>query len=165
MTPDEFEFFVTDNGGTENGGTDTSVTSATMTVNITPVNDAPFGKDKIVGVFDGTTQVLTTSDFGFTDPSDNHGLSEVVAVTVPTKGELQLAGVPVLDGDVISAADIDAGLLTYVAPTIEESGQTELVFHVIDDGGVATSGDQNTSADTNTLRIDINPPALSLIHI
>ena len=65
-----FSFQVQDDGGTANGGVDTDPTARTITIDVTSVNDAPQGMNQTVSTLEDVAYVLTTADFGFSDPSD-----------------------------------------------------------------------------------------------
>jgi len=60
----DFDFMVSD-------GTDESAAAYTMTVNVTSVNDAPAGTNKLITINEDVPRALSSTDFGFTDPSDS----------------------------------------------------------------------------------------------
>jgi energy-converting hydrogenase Eha subunit E len=66
-----FTFQVQDDGGTAAGGADLDPVARTMTLNVTPVNDAPLGKNTNVTTLEDAAYVFATSDFGFSDPDGN----------------------------------------------------------------------------------------------
>ncbi len=132
-----FTFHVQDDGGTSDGGVDTSVTANTFTIDVNPVNDAPSGADAGVPLALGATYVLAAADFGFADGDGDHLLA-VTLTTLPTGGTLLLDGAAVTAGQSVSAADIDAGKLTYVADNIV--GTPGFTFQVQDDGGTNGTG-------------------------
>ena len=129
-----------------------------INLTVDPVNDAPAGTDDTVTATDGVAYTFTAADFGFTDPDDAPAPNALLAVqitTLPSTGALNhtLNG-PVTAGQVISAADIASGFLTF---TQTGTGTTDFTFQVQDDGGTANLGvDLDQSA--NTLTINIVPP-------
>jgi VCBS repeat-containing protein len=144
-----------DNGNTGSGGAlgDTDVSA----INITPVNDAPAGTDGSVTTAEDTAKVLTAGDFGFTDPNDSpaNAFASVKITTLPGAGTLTLNSVAVTAGQLVSVADVNAGLLVYT-PATDASGSTSLTFQVQDDGGTANGG-INLDASPNTLTINVTP--------
>jgi hypothetical protein len=154
-----FSFNVQDDGGTANGGVDTSVTPNVLTINVTAVNDAPTGTDKIVTTLEDTAHVFTVADFGFVDPNDitPNNFTNVTITSLPTAGSLQLNGVAVTVGQVISVANISSGALKFTpASNANGSSYANFGFKVQDDGGTLNGG-VNTSAVANTLTIDVTP--------
>jgi len=135
-----FSFQVQDDGGTANGGVDLDPTARTMTVNVTPINDAPIGKNSSVTTLEDTAYVFATSDFGFTDP-DGNALIDVRIASLPSAGALTDNGVAVSSGQLVSSADIAAGLLRFTpAPNANGSGYATFGFQVRDNGGTANGG-------------------------
>ncbi|MDX5358415.1 MAG: VCBS domain-containing protein, partial [Rhodobacterales bacterium] len=129
---------------------------ADATVTITPVNDAPEGTDATITVTEDVEHGLALADFGFSD-SDlpaNDFLAVRIA-TLPVSGRLYLDGVAVTAGQTISAADIDSGLLTYLATrNADGSPGASFTFRVQDDGGTANGGvDLDPVANTLTFAI------------
>ncbi|RZL01887.1 MAG: DUF4347 domain-containing protein, partial [Rubrivivax sp.] len=152
-----FTFQVQDNGGTANGGIDLDMTPRTMTVNVTSVNDAPVGADKTVTANEDTAYTFAAADFGFADPNDSpaNTLSGVRITTLPATGSLTLNGVAVTAGQVISSANIAAGLLKYTpAANAHGVGAASLTFQVRDNGGTANGGvDQDITPRTMTVNL------------
>jgi hypothetical protein len=135
-----FAFQVQDDGGTANGGLDLDPTARTMTVNVSAVNDAPLGKNASVTTLEDTAYVFAASDFGFTDP-DGNALVEVRIASLPAAGVLTNNGVAVSSGQLVSAADIAAGLLRFTpAPDANGAGYASFGFQVRDNGGTANGG-------------------------
>lgn len=88
----------------------------------------------------GTAIVFTRADFTtsttppYSDPEGDAALNLKV-ISLPATGELQLNAVPVILNDIISFADIDLGLFTYVP----ENGTTTSYmdpfdFEIADEG-------------------------------
>jgi hypothetical protein len=145
-----------DDGGTRSGGDDTSDPQA-FTITALAVNDAPAGTDRTVTTPEGTDYTFTPADFGFSDLNDSPAddFAAVVIVTTPLRGTLERDGVPVGSGQVITAADIQAGMLKFI-PGASESGApyASFTFKVQDDGGQADGG-QDTDPSANTMTINV----------
>ncbi len=156
-----FTFQVQDDGATANGGIDLDQTANSITVDVTSVNDAPSGADKTVTTLEDTAYVFTTSDFGFTDPTDAAsvaGTDALLAVkisTLPGAGTLTDDGVAVTAGQFVSVADIAAGKLVFApAANANGPGYANLTFQVQDDGGTVNGGiDLDPTA--NTITVDV----------
>ena len=141
-----------DNGNTGTGGA--MMDSAAVAIIITAVNDAPSGTDGTVTTDEDLAYVFTVADFGFTDPDGGDMLSGVVITTLPALGTLQLGGVPVSALDLIDAADITNGLLTFL-PASNDNGPAyaSFTFQVVDD----SAAPNDTDTTPNTLTIDVTP--------
>jgi hypothetical protein len=156
-----FTFQVRDNGGTANGGVDTDQSPNTLTFTV-PANLAPEGHDATIGVRHGTPRVLTTADFGFSDP-DGYGFASVTITTGPTAGRLLYAMpdgrlVAVTPGQLVTTADIVAGKLVYKpTPGVNDAATGSFTFQVHDDGGTANGGvDTDQSPNTLTFTVPAN---------
>ncbi|MCK6394415.1 cadherin-like domain-containing protein [Zoogloea sp.] len=103
--PDSFTYTITDADG--------DVSTATVTLTVKPVNDPPTGTDKTVTLKDGQNRPLSPADFGYADP-DQDPMTSVRIDTLPPDARLLLDGVPVVPGQVISIADLNAGKLVLV---------------------------------------------------
>ncbi|NVP58747.1 Ig-like domain-containing protein, partial [Mycoplana rhizolycopersici] len=84
--PVSFTFQVVDNGGTANGGINIDPTPNAFRFSIKPVNDAPSGADKTVGLLEDSAYKFKAVDFGFTDKADGHTLAGVKFATLPSAG-------------------------------------------------------------------------------
>ncbi|MFM8330308.1 MAG: putative Ig domain-containing protein, partial [Candidatus Methylumidiphilus sp.] len=150
-------FQVQDNGGTANGGVDLDPTPNTLTFNVTAVNDAPTGTDKTLTLLEDGSVTLAAADFGFADATDSpaNSLLAVKITTLPTAGTLKLNNVAVTAGQVVTAADIAAGLLKF-APAANANGTAyaNLKFQVQDNGGTANGG-VDLDATPNTLAFNV----------
>ena len=93
------------------GGGYGNVGQYTVSGTILAANHAPAGSDRAIALPDDSTYTLTTSDFGFSDPSDAppNALLAIKITTLPTQGVLTILGVPVTAGQFIGVADIQAG--------------------------------------------------------
>lgn len=144
-----------DQGNSGTGG----ALSDTDTINITvnSVNDAPTGADKTIATNEDTAYTLTASDFGFHDASDSpeNTLSAVKITTIPGAGSLTLNGVAVTAGQLVSAANINSGLLVWTpAANANGASNAAFTFQVQDDGGTANGGlDLDQSANTITFNV------------
>ncbi|MEQ1716565.1 MAG: FecR domain-containing protein, partial [Hyphomicrobium sp.] len=131
-----------DNGASGSGGALITI-SVGAGISVTEVNDAPDGHDKTIATEEDRSVTLHAADFGFTDPHDSpaNGFLAVRIATVPTNGELTLAGVAVAAGAVIAATDIIAGKLVWTPGDNEHGdGLASLTFQVQDDGGTTNGG-------------------------
>ncbi|SOC45861.1 hypothetical protein SAMN05892877_11890, partial [Rhizobium subbaraonis] len=138
-TPASFSFQVIDNGGKADGGIDTDPTPNAFRFSITPVNDAPFGSDKVVSMPEDKRYVFKTGDFGFSDKIDGNAFHAVKIAALPTVGSLSLAGKAVKSGQIVSIAEI--GKLAYTPPANDfGKGLASMKFQVIDNGGTANGG-------------------------
>src|SRR5882724_8759632 len=149
---------------TETGNGDTATTIASLPVTVVSVNDAPAGSDGTVATDENTSYVFTTTDFGFSDSKDSpaNALAAVKIDGLPAAGQLLLGGVAVTAGEIVAAADIAAGKLTF-APGANENGAgyAGFTFQVQDDGGTANGG-IDLDPTPNKITIDVaavnNPP-------
>jgi hypothetical protein len=143
-------------GGAAVGGiTPYSATTVPLNGSVTPVNDPPDGADKAITLNEDGSYTVTIADFGFTDPDTGDTLSAVRIDTLPAKGNLTLDGAVITPGQIISAADITAGLLVFT-PVANENGNTysSFTFSVRDSSGViATEFDPAP----NTLTFNVTP--------
>ena len=112
---DSFDFEVGD-------GTDFSTADYTLTVNVTPVNDPPAGDNNTVATSEDVTYVFTAADFtvNYTD-IEGDPFAEIRITSLESVGSLLLGGTPVAINDVITAAQLTGGQLTFV-PVANQSG-------------------------------------------
>ena len=148
-----FEFRVQDNGGTFNAGIDIDPVAKTLTVDITPVNDAPLGKDNIITVEEDTPHSFSSADFGFSDVADGNSLQSVIIKTLPVNGQLTLTGVPVSTEQSIPAASIPDLQFT-PKPDEFRNGYDTFSFMVVDDGGTSNGG-FDTDQTPNNININV----------
>ena len=136
-----------------------SVATETASITVTPVNDAPAGADITISTNEDAAYIFAEADFGFTDPSDSpsNTLLAVTITTLPSAGSLTLNGVAVTAGQIVSAADIGAGLLRFTpAANAYGTGYASFTFQVQDNGGTAHGGVDLDSAP-NTITINVTP--------
>ena len=120
--PDSFTYTVT----SPTGVTET----ATVNVTVTPANDAPLGQNLSVTTAEDVPYVFSLSSFPMSDveegsPSDP---SAIRIDSLPANGVLSLNGLPVTLGQLVSAADISAGLLVF-APASDANGANYANFN------------------------------------
>ena len=122
-----------------------------FTIRLTDVNEASTGADGTVTINEDTSHTLTTADFGFSDVDAGDSLSAVRIESLPSAGSLTLSGVVVTAGQVITAADLNAGQLVFT-PAADASGvgYASLTFTVRDSGNLYAAG-------PNTLTVDVTP--------
>jgi len=122
-----------------------------FTIQLTDVNEASTGADGTVTINEDTSHTLTTADFGFSDVDAGDSLSAVRIESLPSAGSLTLSGVVVTAGQVITAADLNAGQLVFT-PAADASGvgYASLTFTVRDSGNLYAAG-------PNTLTVDVTP--------
>ncbi|HEY1603451.1 MAG TPA: dockerin type I domain-containing protein [Pirellulales bacterium] len=119
--------------------------SSPLSFTVMSINHAPTGTNNTITEFQGTPYQFAASDFGFSDPNDNPPNSllavEITTVPVPTVGTLADNGVAVTAGQLVSATDIAAGLLTFTSSAgASGSPYTSFMFQVEDNGGTANGG-------------------------
>jgi CSLREA domain-containing protein len=122
---------------------------ATVVISVAPENVAPTAGGGGFAIDAGLAYVFGVGDFGYAD-QDGDPLASVTITALPAVGELRLAGVAVVVGQQIDAADIAAGRLQYVTPAAAPA-VTGFGFVVSD--GTATSA----SAGTITIGITAVP--------
>jgi hypothetical protein len=100
----------------------------TVTVHIGAVSDAPVALGGGVTVGEDTVSPVMPPEM---DPDTGDFVETLRLESLPDQGVLRLSGSPVAPGDLISAADIAAGLLTY-EPDPDWSGVTSFGYSVHD---------------------------------
>ena len=138
--PTSFTYTITDG----NGGT----SQATATIAVSNVNDLPEGGDRSATIAEDGSYALTAADFGYTD-ADGDALAGVRIESLATNGRLELNGVALAAGTVVSVADINNGLLRFV-PDADEFGSPygSFTFKVQD-----AQGTLDDDANTFTLNV------------
>ncbi len=122
----------------------------TVTVNVTAVNDAPTALDNTVTTDEDTPYTFTAADFNFSD-IDGDPLAGIRISTLPAVGILQLSGLDVILGQIISRADIDAGDLTYV-PVENGNGVAYASFdYVVSDGSLEALTSSTMTVDVTAV--------------
>ena len=149
-----FTFQVQDNGA--NPGETEDQSPNTITFDVTAVSDAPAGTDNALTINEDTAHTFTAADFGFTDPSDTppDNFTGVRITSGLGAGAITLNGTAVTAGQIITIADINAGLLVFT-PDANEHGTSyaSYTFQVQDDG--ANPGEtEDQSPNTITFNVD-----------
>ena len=141
---DSFDFEVGD-------GTDFSTTGYTMTVNVVPVNDPPGGDNNTVTTNEDVTYIFTVADFSinYTD-AEGDSFSEIRITSLESVGSLLLSGAPVSINDIVTAAQLTSGQLTFV-PLANQSGSP------YDSFGFEVGDGTNFSITSYTLTINVDP--------
>ncbi|HEY5720975.1 MAG TPA: tandem-95 repeat protein [Allosphingosinicella sp.] len=135
----------------------------TTTIAITAVNDPPAGTDNTLTATEDVPLALHTANFDFSDPDSGDAIGGVI-ITGVTGGKLffdadgaggadpvEVTSFPTAE---YSAADVDAGKLTFLAnPNLNGTGVGTIGFQVVDDSGAVN----DTDPSANTLTIDVTP--------
>ncbi|MCB1764360.1 MAG: cadherin-like domain-containing protein, partial [Gammaproteobacteria bacterium] len=128
-------------------GSADSASTYTMTVDVTAQNDAPTAGNNTVTTNEDTTYTFAAGDFNFAD-IDGDTLASVKVTSLESAGSLKLNGSDVTLNQVISKADIDAGLLTF-APAANANGNG------YDSFGFSVNDGSADSASTYTMTVDV----------
>ena len=134
-----------DDGGTANGGDDSSAIK-TFTITVDEVNDDPSftgGPDQDVDEDPGTQTVTDWATNISTGPANESGQTVMFDVTSNTNEELFASG-PAVDSD---------GTLTY-RPADDANGTATIGIRVVDNGGQADGGDDNSPSQTFVVTVD-----------
>ncbi len=114
-----------------------------FTLTVSNINDPPSGADKTITFFEDNSYTLTVNDFGLSDPLDAsaNSLLAVKINDLPSNGVLSLDGIPIISGQYVSVADINAEKLKYIPDTNGNGSSFSIfTFQVQDDGGTADGG-------------------------
>ena len=113
----------------------------TVQIDISPVADAPITGDATVSLDEDAAYIVQLSDIPFVD-ADGDPIDHIQVTQLPANGTLQLSGVNVSFGDLISAADIAANNLVFI-PAADDNGVAYDAFEFrVSDGAnysIATS--------------------------
>ena len=141
---DSFDFEVGD-------GSAFSASDYTLTVNVGPVNDPPTADNNSVSTQEDITYVFVTTDFtvNYSDP-ESDPFVRIRVTNLESVGSLLFNGTPVTLNQVINAADIGLGRLTFV-PVGNQSGSPYDSFDF--EVGDAT----NFSTSDYTLTVNVTP--------
>jgi VCBS repeat-containing protein len=123
---------------------------ASLTVNV-GANTPPTGSDTERSVAEDHAYTIATADLGFADADAGQSLSNVRIDTLPANGSLELDGVTVAAGQVISAAEVAAGHLVFT-PAADANGApyASFGFSVQDSAGAFASS-------SSTFTLDVSP--------
>ncbi len=131
-------------------GTAYSAAAYTMTVDVTPVQDLPTGADGTVTTAEDTAVRLRHGGLRVRDVDAGDSLAQIEITSLESAGSLQLSGVDVTLGQVISVVDIAAGNLTFT-PAADENGVGYDSFEFRVHDGTAYS------AAAYTMTVDVTP--------
>ncbi len=149
-----FTYQITDG----HGGFDES--SLTITIG---QNDSPLSADKTVTAIEDLPYFFSLNDFAFNDPDYGDGLSRVRIDSLPTNGELMLAGQTILPGQLIDLVDIFDGRLSFLAaPNANGNAYAQFSFSVQDSSGAANSFSKSPNKITVNITPVNDPPTLDL---
>jgi hypothetical protein len=141
--PEEYKVEITDY--TTGGYEAVSEGATSVTTTITDDDHTPIAQNSEV-TFDEakdtttSTYTFSKSDFGYSD-ADNDPISEIKITSLAALGTLYNNGTAVSVNDVISATDIDNGLLTYQPADKDDSGSDEYLGDTRPDNSVVQDGD------------------------
>lgn len=110
----------------------------------------PTAENGAVTTLEDTTYVFAVADFDFSD-EDGDSLAAVRITGLPSKGTLKVSATNAVEDQIVTAANLTAGQLTFV-PVAQENGApyTTLTFTVIDNGA---EGDNESAEATMTINV------------
>lgn len=141
-----------------------STDSSTLNLSVTPVNDAPTASPVTLVGAEDTELTLNWGMFGVSDIDSLESALSVRIASLPADGVLMLDGVAVLENQMISKADVDAGKLVFIPDANESGSDANPVSGV---GNMRQDyanfnfqvSDGELESPVATARIDINPVA------
>src|SRR5256885_756986 len=143
-----FQFRVSD-------GTLFSTSNTAMTVNVTAVEDAAAASPNSVTTAEDTAFTFTTAQFNFADVDAGDTLQAVKITGLATNGTLKYNGAAVSLNQVITAADVSAGVLTFV-PAADQNGSPYATFQFrVSDGSLFSTSD--TAMTVNVTPVEDAP--------
>ncbi|WP_262696463.1 beta strand repeat-containing protein [Kordiimonas aquimaris] len=144
----------------DDGNGSGDITLGTVNIDITAVNDAPTATDNTVTMDEDTSRVFAVTDFNFADVDTGNSLQLVRIDTLTVgSGTLQLSGVDVMAGDVITEADITAGNLVY-SPEADANGMGLLTFTFsVNDGSTFAAAASTITVNVTDIAEAVAPPA------
>ena len=147
-----FAFEVVNSGGGQNASA-----PAVATIDIAYVNQAPTTGDVHLSVVAGSSLTLTSARFPFSDPNTPpEALAGVVITSGPSAGTLTLrvngVSTAVALNQLITKAQLDAGDLVFT-PAGAGGSSASFGFAVVDVGGVANGGHNQSAAATVTIDV------------
>jgi large repetitive protein len=104
-----------------------------------------------IAATEDTPYTFNVADFRFSDAVAADTLASVTITSLPSDGMLALNGPAIADGQVITAAELNAGDLTFV-PNTGSTTAGSFQFQVTDSLG------NSPSSNTATMDITITPP-------
>ncbi|MEJ1412778.1 MAG: hypothetical protein RPU90_04265 [Candidatus Sedimenticola sp. (ex Thyasira tokunagai)] len=123
------------------------VNSNTFTTTGNAVNNAPTGSSNIVSTTEDNAYIFSAADFGYSD-QDGDVLASIKITALESAGDLTLNGGAINQNQVITKADIDAGLLLFT-PATNANGVS------YDSFGFSVNDGTEDSVATYTITIDV----------
>src|SRR5437660_1081334 len=112
---------------------------------------APTAVNSAITTTEETPYTFKVANFGFSDAVAADTLASVTITSLPSDGKLALNGTAIAGGQLITAAQLSAGDLTFV-PTTGSTTAGSFQFKVTDSLG------NRLSSNTATMNITITPP-------
>jgi len=141
---DSFDFEVGD-------GSDFSTADYTLTINVTPVNDPPTADNNTVSTPEDITYVFAVADFTVNyNDTEGDAFAQIRVTSLESVGNLLYSGAPVTLNQVITAADIGSGLLTFVPVANQSASPYDSFDFEVGDG-------TDFSVTDYTLTINVTP--------
>ena len=135
----------------------TAGTAVGVKLTTTP-NNPPTAAHKTVTTVEDRAYAFTAGDFGFDDADAGATLASVTIVTVPAAGTLALDGTAVLAAAVVTTAQIDGDMLTFM-PARDAHGAPYTTFtFTVNDG-------TDDSASAYTMTIDVTDAPLPVCGV
>lgn len=138
----------------DDGQGGTTSQQVTITINGTNEPVAPTGQTGTLAITEDVTRVLTLSDFGYSDADGDAMASVKISSISITNGKLLYGTSQVTNNQVISAADILAGMLSFAPADDLRSGNSTngtFAFKVTDSSGMT-----DATSRTMTLAIGVD---------
>ena len=138
---------------TVSDGTDNTTSTLTIDVNRAPValsgnlSGTDAGDDATLTMDEDTSRILTADDFGFSDIDTGDSLQQIQISTLPVNGLVKLNGVNVTDDQVITKADLDAGLLTFTPDSHGSGSDYASIGFKVHDGTTYSDDEYNLTFD------------------
>ena len=120
-----------------------------------PSATAPTAMDSTVSATEDTAYIFTAADFNFSATTAGDTLASVRILTLPAEGTLALSGAAVTVNQLVTKAQLDAGILMYTPPAnANGTGYASFLFRV------SGSSEASTSAYSMTIDVSaVNDPA------
>ncbi len=153
---DDFDYTIQDIWGNSDTGT--------LAITINGTNDVPTTSNKTVSTAEDVEFTFALSDFAFADVDDNDTFTQIKITSLESSGTLQLDGVNVVLGQLISVTDIGDGQLTFLSE-LHDSGtpHASFDFQVFDGSEFSAAStisvDVTAVADTPIL---VTPPSVTI---
>jgi|GEM_PF-2805912 len=147
-----------DNGGTSSGGNDTATLSLSSAITVTPTNSAPVLNVAPAIVYAGSSISLSNAYLGATDADNTAAQLTYTVTSLPANGAIRLNGVALAINNTFTQADVDAGLVSFLANAGVANNTANTVGLTVRD-----SANSSASATLNlTIRNDATVPTISV---